>query len=419
MTRIFCAVFLATACIATQLPTQQPTRRQVDSLGAELRALRLRLDSLRAAIAARAGVPVLQPAQAPAAADTDLASLRAAAAATVGRDTTQTADTSSARRFIGRERNQAQLNPEIGATGDVRAYATTRGVQQNNFDAREFEVGFQSALDPYSHTKIFLSFESDRISVEEGYAYWIGLPGHLRLDVGKYRQQFGELNRWHLHAVPETEYPLAVTTYLGGDGLAGTGLSLYHAFGGFGTHELTVQVTKSESDAELFGGSGRPSYLAHLLNFWQVSRSTYVQLGASGLYGTNPHTALRTAVGGLDFRLTWRPPAQGLYREWTIRGELLALRKQTAGVGPTRVGGYVGTTYKLGQRWIVGVRYDNVADTTGLKTQQIIPTLTLWESEWVFLRAQWQWQKVEGLNSTNQLALQAVWAIGPHKHETY
>src|SRR2546421_5445169 len=37
----------------------------------------------------------------------------------------------------------------------------------------------------------------------------------FRSDVGKFRQQFGELNRWHLHAVPETEYPLALTSYLG------------------------------------------------------------------------------------------------------------------------------------------------------------------------------------------------------------
>jgi hypothetical protein len=415
MVRISSAVLLLGLCLVAPLKAQQPTRRELDSLAAEIRALRVRLDSLRSVLARRVGAP-LQPA----AADTDLASLRAAAAAAVGRDTLQAADTSSARRFIGRERNQAQLNPEIGATGDVRAYATTRGVQRDNFSPREFEVGFQSALDPYSHTKIFLSFEDGGISVEEGYAYWIGLPGHLRLDLGKYRQQFGELNRWHLHAVPETEYPLAVTTYLGEDGLAGTGLSLYRAFGGLGTHELTVQVTKSESDAELFGGSGRPSYLAHLLNFWQLSRSTYFQLGGSALYGTNPDSALRTAVGGLDFRLTWRPPAQALYREWTIRGELLALRKQVAGTGPTRVGGYVSSTYKLGQRWIAGVRYDNVEDpVSGNVTRQIIPTMTLWESEWVFLRAQYQWQKIAGASATNQLALQAVWAIGPHKHETY
>jgi len=110
---------------------------------------------------------------------------------------------------------------------------------------------------------------------------------------------------------PRPEYPLAIRTYLGADGLAGTGLSLYRAFGGFGTHELTLQVTRSASDEELFGNGGRPTYLAHLLNFWQLSRSTYMQIGGSALYGTNSDSALRTRVAGLDFRLTWRPPAPG------------------------------------------------------------------------------------------------------------
>ncbi|HEV2672329.1 MAG TPA: hypothetical protein VGU74_14650 [Gemmatimonadales bacterium] len=415
MTRTLGAALLAAACCTIRLDAQQPAQRQLDSLAAEVRALRARLDSLRNALARARVRPDTTRAQ-----DEDIAALRAAAAGVIGRDTTKAADTTAARQFVGRERNQAQLNPEIGATGDVRVYATTAGVQQNNFEPREFEIGFQSALDPYSHTKIFLSFENDKVGVEEGYLYWIGLPGHLRLDLGKYRQQFGELNRWHLHAVPETEYPLALTTYFGGDGLAGTGLSLYRAFGGFGTHEVTLQVTGSESDAELFGNGGRPTYLGHLLNFWQLTRSTYMQLGFSGLYGTNPDSAMKTGVGGIEFRLTWRPPAEALYREWTLRGELLALHKQIAGTGPTRVGGYVSSTYKLNQRWIAGVRYDYVESPEfGQITQQIIPTLTLWESEWVFLRGQYRWQKVAGVTATNQFALQAVWAIGPHKHETY
>jgi len=417
MTRTLCAALLAAACFTARAEAQQPAQRQLDSLAVEVRALRVRLDSLRTALARMPRRPA-DTARAPV--DEDVASLRAAAAQMVGRDTTQTADTVSARRFVGRERNQAQLNPEISATGDVRAYATTSGVQRENFDPHEFEVGFQSALDPYSHTKIFLAFHDGGVEVEEGYAYWIGLPGHLRLDLGKYRQQFGELNRWHLHAVPETEYPLAIRTYLGPDGLAGTGLSLYRAFGGFGTHEVTLQVTRSASDAELFGNSGRPTYLAHLLNFWQLSRSTYMQIGGSMLYGTNPDSAMRTRVGGLDFRLTWRPPAQALYREWTVRGELLAFRKQIAGVGPTRVGGYASTTYKMGQRWIAGLAYSYVESPEfGAVTRQIIPSLTLWQSEWVFLRGQYRWEKVPGATATNQLAFQAVWAIGPHKHETY
>ena len=398
---------------------QQPAdQRRVDSLAAEVRVLKARLDSVRAQLAHRPGAAA--PAAA-AEADTSLAALRAAAAAAAGTDTIQMkADTSGRTKFVGRERSQPQLNPEISATGDVRAGAHIPGVQHDNFDPREFEVGFQSPLDPYSSTKIFVSLENGNVSIEEGYAYWTGLPGHIRFDIGKFRQQFGELNRWHLHALPETEYPLALRTYLGGDGLAGTGISLYRAFGGLGTHELTAQFTRSESDAELFGNSGRPTYLVHLLNFWQLTRSTYMQLGGTALYGTNPDSSLRTKVGGLDFRLTWRPPSQALYREWTLRGELYALRKEYAGAGTTRLGWYAGTTYKLGQRWIVGARYDYVEDPlTGLITRQAIPSLTLWESEWVELRAQYTWAQVTGRPSTGDFALQAVWAIGPHKHETY
>jgi len=414
MTRTFCAAALVAACLWTPVrgvEAQQPTQRQLDSLAAQIRALRARLDSVLALLNKQTpGNAAPQPTD-------DLAALRAAAQQAAGPDTSKR-DTLPT-QFVGRERNQSQLNPEIGVTGDVRAYAATDGVQRDNFDPHEFEIGFQSALDPYSHTKIFVAVHNGEVELEEGYAYWTGLPGRVRLDVGKFRQQFGELNRWHLHALPETEYPLAITTYLGEDGLAGTGLSLYRAFGGLGTHELTAQITRSASD-ELFGNGGRPTFLAHLLNFWQLGRSTYMQIGGTALYGTEPDSALRTTVGGLEFRFTWRPPQRALYREWTVRGELLTLQREVGGTGPTRLGGYVSSTYRLNQRFILGARGDYVEDpATGVITRQLIPSLTLWQSEWVFLRAQYQWRRIAGTTADNQFALQAVWAIGPHKHETY
>src|SRR2546422_3474332 len=46
-------------------------------------------------------------------------------------------------------------------------------------------------------------------------------------------------------------YTTLFRSYLGEDGLAGTGISLYRAFGGLGVHELTAQLTRSESDNEL------------------------------------------------------------------------------------------------------------------------------------------------------------------------
>jgi hypothetical protein len=414
-------ISLAAACLclaaAAPLAGQQSNQRQVDSLAAELRRLRGRIDSLVVELrrlrasrepAARRDTATVQD---------ELAALRAAAAAASGGEPAETPrDTGGA--VTGLDRNLSALNPEISVTGDVRAYARD-GTQNDNFDAREVEIAFQSALDPYSHTKIFVALEDGGIDAEEVYAYWTGLPGRLRLDVGKVRQQLGELNRWHLHAVPESEFPLALTTYAGDEGLAGTGISLYRAFSGAGTHELWAQVTVGSND-ELFNGGTAPAFLGHVNNFWQLNDALYAQIGVTALRGTNRADDLKTTLGGLDFRLTWRPPARALYREWTVRGELFAITKETAGAGETRYGGYVGTTYKLGRRWIAALRGDYVESADGpLEIQrQIIPSLTWWQSEWVFLRAEFR-RLTAGGASSNLLAFQAVWSIGPHKHETY
>src|SRR2546429_425076 len=142
------AALAALLAVASRASAQHPgERRRVDSLAGEVRALKARLDSLRAEVGRAGGAPAKRDT----AATDELAALRAAAAAAAGTDTARLrADTAQPTRFIGRERNQAQLNPEISATGDVRAGGYTEGVQRENFDPREFEVGFQSALDPYS-----------------------------------------------------------------------------------------------------------------------------------------------------------------------------------------------------------------------------------------------------------------------------
>lgn len=390
---------------------QQPKDPRVDSLMAEVRALRARLDSL-----AR---PAAAPADTAAQRD-ELAALRAAAAAAVGGDTGR-ADTIAVAQLAGKPRNLSQLNPELSVTADIRAY--TRQSGNDSFDPREFEFSFQSAVDPYSYTRIFVSVDGGEVEIEEGYIYRAGLPGRLRADVGKFRQQLGEINRWHLHAVPETEYPLALTTYTGGDGLAGTGVSLYWVApitGALGTHEVYAQVAQVAEDVWL-AGSGRPSLLLHLNNFWQISPATYLQIGGTGLYGTNPDSGLRARLGGLDVRWTWRPPARALYREWTIRGELYAVKRERAGSGETRYGGYVGTTYKFDRRWSAAVRYDYVEAPEGplTVTRQLVPTLTFLQSEFMRLRLQYQYAWSTTTSPTHELSLQVLWAIGPHRDEIF
>jgi hypothetical protein len=201
--RVRWVILLAT--LAPGMPAvsqaQVPQAATRDSLARALTALSSRVDSLAAgrcpggltiALPARTGVPQTdsliaaadslshrveevrrtrcQPAPAapaqPADTSGDLAALRAAAAAAAGggaptptepRDTTAPPPKTE---FIGRQRNASALNPEISATGDIRLVARD-GRQEDNGVAREFEFAFQSALDPYSYTKIFLTFEQE------------------------------------------------------------------------------------------------------------------------------------------------------------------------------------------------------------------------------------------------------------------
>jgi hypothetical protein len=45
--------------------------------------------------------------------------------------------------------------------------------------------------------------------------------------------------------------------------------------------------------------------------------------------------------------------------------------------------------------------------------------LTWWQSEFVYLRLEGRHADGSALPSTNELRLQAVFSMGPHKHEAY
>jgi hypothetical protein len=414
-TAIVVALLLSGSTLAAQTPADSALRRQqrtTDSLAAVLRALQARIDSLMHARTSG---------------DTsggdELAALRAAAGAV-------TADSSRIPAPQQAKLGPNAMNPEISVTGDLRMNGYHPGPQVDNFATKEFEVGFQSTLDPFTTAKVIMSVGNGGIDVEEGYMYFTTLPAHLRLDIGKFRSQIGELNRWHLHAVPEDEYPLVIRRYGGPEGVSATGASLYWPLpfsGKAGTYELTVQGT-SGSNQVLFAGGGRPAINAQLAGFWQFTRSTYLQMSVSGLHGTAPDTGsgtgFTTDLATVAARFSWRPPQQGQARDLTIRTEWWALRRKfDLGVEPgTRIGGYGDATWKLDRRWIVGVRGDYVESPDPLVDAHewaITPSLTYWQSEFVFLRGLYEHaNSVTGTNA-DRVSVQVVFAMGPHKHELF
>ena len=105
-----------------------------------------------------------------------------------------------------------------------------------------------------------------------------------------------------------------------------------------------------------------------------------------------------------------------------MRGELFQLQLLVDGIGPSRLGWYLDAQTKLGVRWTAAVRYDRVESpdpTVAGREWALTPSLTFWQSEFVFLRAQWTHHRDFLDTTTDRVALQVVWAMGPHKHELF
>ena len=291
--------------------TAPTTADPVAAIRAEIAALKADYEARIAALEARISTlesappaPPAPPAAAAPSAEEDLAALKAAALeAAGGAAAVAPPEVAGARPTAGRS-DLNRTNPEISFTGDLLGIATLGGGSgaagtagtdtRDEFNAREFELDFQSALDPYSRTRWTLAFSPEgTVDVEEGYVTYNALPGGLGLNLGKFRQQFGVLNRQHAHALPQTDYPLVLRSFFGDEGLAETGVSarwlLPHPWAT--ANEVTLEVTDGENEA--FGGQNFQDFagLAHLKNYWDLSAAAYFEWGLTA-------TAGKSADGG-------------------------------------------------------------------------------------------------------------------------
>ena len=433
-------------CLAAVAPLQgQELTTRADSLARELQLLRVQVDSLQ-----RLLYQMIRESHDTVQVVDELAALRAAARA-AAENARPGIDSVSTQR--SRTQNLSALNPEISVSGDVVAHFTAPADERNRVGAtpREFEFSFQSALDPHTRTKIFAAYEEElpiagtpegghedhgtgdaeaadegghgdgSFHVEEAYAYWVGLPGSIGLKAGKFRQEIGLYNRWHTHALWEVDRPLPAVAFLGHDGLiqTGIGLTLPTLTTGPGTQTVVLEATSAANEA-MFEHGGDFSLLGRLQSFWDLSTSTYFQFGVTGIHGENRDESLEARLLGLDVAFRWAPPNRALYQAFHLKGEWYFSERQEAGEALRRQGGYAQANYRLNRRLIVGVRGDYLGGAEeSPDIYQFVPSLTWWQSEWLYLRLQYNHLKHQGESVNHSVLLQLVWAMGPHKHETY
>ncbi|MBN2575493.1 MAG: hypothetical protein JXP73_13095, partial [Deltaproteobacteria bacterium] len=202
------------------------------------------------------------------------------------------------REFLAGSLALQELNPEITFSADMLAGLIVDGTKfyagesdRSGIPVRALALHLQHVLDPYSLFKsAFHVCPHHGLHVEEVYIRWFGIIPSLSFGVGRVRQSFGILNRWHDHDLDQTDYPLALTQVLGDEGLVGDGLVVEWLMPSLWAHvnELTLEVVNGTSDA-LFSGEHFtvPSTLLHLKNYYDLSPNTYLELGLTGMFGFN------------------------------------------------------------------------------------------------------------------------------------
>jgi len=353
------------------------------------------------------------------------------------------------------------LNPEISVSGDMLGSYTNQAHvrRRTDFTVRSFELNFQSYLDPFSKFKATVPIDdAGEIEVEEAYFTRFNVLDNFNLTFGKFRQQFGVINRWHGDALDQVSYPLPITMIFGDNGLYQPGIALdwFLPEWGAAAQELNLQITRSENES-LYDGEtqGNPSLLFHYKNFRDLSHSTYFELGLSGLFGWNDrwqvngaseYDALGTQVLGADFTYVWEPIDRAMYRNIEWRSEIFAFNRDILapdGSGRDSLSGWGAFSYihsKIDRNLYLGIRGDYFApdtkDYAGLYANapitplayassnpyrwQVAPYITWWQSEFVRFHLEYDYADGRGMEGPGHVFFfQVVFAAGPHKHERY
>jgi hypothetical protein len=413
-------------------PTEQPTieelQRQIDELTRQLLLVQEQLEKMK----------VQQETERRQA---ELEHLRQAAHTEAAKDTAaEEVDTST--KYVSGTRIQAMLNPEISVTGDI--FFVGGEHEKEEFLADHFELDIQAYLDPYTKMHVVIGYHGphhgstfgmedheeehghEGFGIGEGYITWFQLPGHTSLTVGKKRQQFGVLNRWHRHALDQSDWPWVIQESFGPHGLFGTGVSVDWLMPRLwaDTNELTVEIMNGNNDVAFAGSDWKkPTFLAYLKNYWDLSGDSYLEADLTGLHGVTDHAGdLDHDFLALDLAYDWYPAGRELYRGFTARGMLLRSWLNLEDGGSLDAwGSYLYGQYRFTARWVGGLRWDWVEDqrVPDHDTWGLTPYVTFWQSEFVRLRGQATYERDSWHGTDRRFELQITFAAGPHKHESY
>src|SRR5262249_26902444 len=265
---------------------------------------------------------------------------------------------------------------------------------QRGFNARNIELAFDGAVDPYFEGFASIVFKLDNdnnteVEVEEAFMQTTSLPFNLQVKAGQFFSAFGRINPMHPHTWDFVDYPIVAGKFLGPDGLRGVGaqISWIIPVPWYSQLLLGVQNGRGETgysfrnpgdNGIFYGRMTTDRELRGLEDFvwvprWEnsvdLSPTQVVLAGVSGAFGSNEtggHS--RTQLYGADLLYKWKSEkAEGGFPFVKWQTEFM-YRRFEAGLGEKESfpvaetfhdwGLYSQVLWGFKKGWVAGIRGD-------------------------------------------------------------
>src|SRR5205809_1468177 len=268
--------------------------------------------------------------------------------------------------------------------------------QQRGFNARNIELAFDGAVDPYfeGFANIVFKLDNDNeteVEVEEAFMQTTSLPFNLQLKGGQFFAAFGRLNPTHPHTWDFADTPLVNGLFLGPDGLRGVGAQgswtlplpwysqlIFASQNGRGSTGFSFRnpgedgmfFDRITTDREARGLQDF-IWIPRFENSFSLSDTQTVLAGVSGALGSNETGAnSRTQICGADLLYKWKSShAEGGFPFMKWQTEFMYRRFQ-AGHGADDSfpvaetfhdwGLYSQVLWRFKKGWVAGIRGDYV-----------------------------------------------------------
>jgi len=329
--------------------------------------------------------------------------------------------------LMGSIQAQTTVNPDISVIGEL---GLTLEDNTSTMNASSVELAIQGYVNPYARVDVYLHKHMDEAPIELEEAVLSierGLPLGMALRAGKFRPDFGKINRQHLHIFPQIVLPEPVAEILGEEKWSAAGLeakwllplpwysnlSLAYLQEGISNaeHHHDAEVTDAE-EAENVG----EAFSARYSMFFDLGIVSHLEIGGS-YYQVLEETEIN--VMALDLKYKWRPDK---YRSLAWQNEVFRrnqydhLDEGVTEHHPEVIAAYSQLNYQFRKVWNAGaiIDYSSHLEEAAYHSEGLFVGFSPAE-ETTVLRVFLKQEHHGDEESTSLVQAQLLWSLGPHK----